>query len=199
MNVALRRKPMTVEDFLDWENRQEERWEFDGDAPVAMVGASPRHNRIAGNVEFALRRRLRPPCVVYRETVRLRLAASLRYPDLMVVCTAVSPQATEITDPIVVVEILSPGTFRTDRIQKNREYAAHPSIRRYILLEQEAIAAEVYAHEAYAQEAYAREAGRWVRSTVIGDGVLAMPEIGVEMPLAEAYAGLDLDTATASG
>ena len=185
MNVALRRPEMTVEDFLDWENRQEDRWEFDGFGPVAMVGASLRHNQIAGNLEFALRRRLRPPCVVYRETVRLRLAASLRYPDLMVVCSGVPQRTTEIVDPLVVFEVLSPNTARTDRIEKNREYAAHPSILRYVLLEQEAIAAEVYA----------RENGRWVRSTVIGDGPLAMPELGIELPLAEAYAGLELDPA----
>ncbi len=186
MNVALRRPGMTVEDFLGWEDRQEERWEFDGSAPVGMVGASPRHNRLAGNLEFALRRRLRAPCAVYRETVHLRLATSVRYPDLMVVCTPVPLRATEITDPVVVVEILSPGTFRTDRLEKNREYAAHASILRYILLEQDAIAAEVYA----------RDGERWVRSTVTGDGVLTLPEIGVEVPLAEAYAGLDPDTQT---
>ena len=186
MNVALRRPGMTVADFLDWENGQEDRWECDGFQPVAMVGASPRHNQIAGNLEFALRRRLRAPCVVCRETVRLRLATSVRYPDLMVVCTPVPLRAIEITDPVVIVEILSPGTFRTDRIERNREYAAHASILRYILLEQDALAAEVYA----------RDGERWVRSTVTGDGVLALPEIGVEMPLAEAYAGLDPDTRT---
>ena len=187
MNVALRHPGMTVADFLDWENRQEERWEFDGFAPVAMVGASPRHNQIAGNLEFALRQRLRSPCVVYRETVRLRLAASLRYPDLMVVCGPIAPDAREITDPTVVFEVLSPGTFRTDRIEKNREYAATASIQRYVLLEQDMIAAEIYA----------REAGRWVRATLTGEEVLAMPEIGVEFPLSEAYAGLEFDSAAA--
>jgi Uma2 family endonuclease len=186
MNVALRRPEMTVADFLDGESGQEDRWEFDGFQPVAMVGASPRHNRPAGNLEFALRRRLRAPCVVYRETVRLRLATSVRYPERMVVCPPVLPRAAEITDPVVIAEILSPGTFRTDRIEKNREYAAHSSILRYIVLEQDAIAAEVYA----------RDGERWVRSTVIGDGVLALPEIGIEMPLAEAYAGLDPDSPT---
>jgi Uma2 family endonuclease len=118
--------------------------------------------------------------------MRLRLAHTMRYPDLMVVCTPVPNEATEITDPVVVIEVLSTGTFRTDRIAKNREYEAAPSIRRYILLEQDAIAAEVYV----------REGDRWVRSTVTGDDVLAMAEIDVEMPLADAYAGLELGTQT---
>ncbi len=105
----------------------------------------------------------------------------------MVVCGPIRPQATEVTDPTVVFEVLSPGTFRTDRIDKNREYAAAASIQRYVLLEQDLIAAEIYA----------REAGRWVRSTLTGDEVLAMPELGVAFPLAEAYAGLEFDSAAA--
>jgi Uma2 family endonuclease len=99
----------------------------------------------------------------------------------------VANAATEIADPVVVIEVLSSSTARTDRIAKNREYEATPGIRRYILMEQDAIAAEVYA----------RDDDRWVRSTVIGDGVLVMPEIDVEIPLADAYAGLELDTQSA--
>jgi Uma2 family endonuclease len=184
MTVALRHPIMSLQDFLAWESHQEDRWEFDGYEPQAMVGGTSAHNLIAGGLEFALRQRLKNPYRVYRENMRLRLAHTLRYPDIMVICTPVANAATEITDLIVVIEVLSTSTFRTDRIAKNREYEATPSIQRYILLEQDAIAAEVYA----------REGGRWVRSTVIGDGVLAMPEIDVEIPLADAYAGLELGT-----
>jgi Uma2 family endonuclease len=186
-SVALRQPVMSLEEFLAWEGQQEDRWEFDGFGPVAMVGGTSAHNLIAGAMEFALRPRVKSPCRVYRETMRLRLAHTLRYPDLMVVCTPVPNGATEVTDPIVVIEVQSPTTLRTDRIEKNREYEATPGVIRYILLEQDAIAAEVYA----------REAGRWVRSTVTGDGVLAMPEIGVALPLAEAYADLELGSSPA--
>jgi Uma2 family endonuclease len=102
----------------------------------------------------------------------------------MVVCTPIANDALYVTDPVVIMEVLSSTTAKIDRIEKNREYEAAPSIRRYILLEQDAIAAEVYA----------REDRRWVRSTATGDGILVMPEIGVELPLAEAYAGLELGT-----
>jgi Uma2 family endonuclease len=184
MNVALRQPVMSLDEFLAWDNRQEGRWEFDGYQPQAMVGSTVAHNQIAGAVEFALRQRLKSPCRVYHEGMRLRMAHTIRYPDLMVACTPVANAATEITDPVVVIEVLSASTSRTDRIAKNREYEATPSIRRYILLDQDAIAAEVYA----------REGDRWVRSTVIGDGVLAMPEIDVKIPLADAYANLELGT-----
>jgi Uma2 family endonuclease len=182
MNVALRRPRMSVEEFLAWESRQEERWEFDGFEPSAMVGGTVAHNVIIGNLAFGLRQRLQGRCRVYTESIKLRLADTVRYPDLMVVCTPVANAALYVTEPVVVIEVLSPTTARIDRIEKNREYEAAPSIRRYVLLEQDAIAAEVYA----------REDRRWVRSTVTGDGILVMPEIGVELPLAEAYEGLGL-------
>jgi Uma2 family endonuclease len=183
MNVALRRPVMSLEEFLAWECHQEDRWEFGGYEPHAMVGGTVAHNQIVSAVVIELGQQLKSPCRVYHEGMRLRLAHSLRYPDLMVACTPVANDATEITDPTVVFEVLSSSTFHTDRIARNREYEAAPSIRRYILLEQDAIAAEVYT----------RDADRWVRSTVTGDGLLAMPDISVEMKLADAYAGLELD------
>ena len=184
MNIALRRPRMSVEEFLAWENRQEERWEFDGFEPCAMVGGTVAHNVVVGNLAFGLRQRLQGRCRVYTESIKLRLADSVRYPDVMVVCTPAANDALYVTDPVVIMEVLSSTTARIDRIEKNREYQAAPSILRYILLEQDSIAAEVYA----------REDQRWLRSTVTGDGILVMPEIGVELPLAEAYAGLGLGT-----
>jgi Uma2 family endonuclease len=182
LNVALRHKTMSLEEFLAWECRQDGRWEFDGHEPQAMVGGTSAHNQIAGAVEFALRQQLKSPCRVYREAMRLRLAHTLRYPDLMVVCAPVANDATEITDPIVVIKILSSTTFRTDRIAQNREYEAAPSIRRDIVLEQDAIAEEVRT----------RDSDR--RSTVTGEGVLAMLEIDGQVTLADAYVDLELGT-----
>ncbi len=185
MNIALRRPPMSLDEFLAWENRQEERWEFDGFEPRAMVGGTVAHNVIVGNLVFGLRQRLSGRCRVHSEGLKLRMAQTIRYPDVMVICSPTPGEATEVTEPIVVFEVLSPSTSREDRIEKNREYAATPSIQRYIILEQDAIAAEVYS----------RDGESWLRSTVTGSEILSMPEIGVEMPLAEAYAGLDIEDA----
>lgn len=179
MNIALKRTRWSLEEFLGWESQQEGRWEFDGLEPHLMTGGSTIHNQITGALEFAIRRRLSPPCRVFRETMRLRLARTLRYPDLMVVCSPLT-FATELTDPVVLVEVLSPSSLKTDRIHKNREYEEVSSVQRYIILEQDVTAAEVYS----------RQGDLWVRSTVINEGNLVMPEIGMEVPLAEIYAGL---------
>lgn len=183
MTAAQRQPAMTMDGFLEWEAGRAERWEFDGFAPVAMVGGTVAHATVATNLIQLLGRRLRPPCRVFAEGLQLRLADSVRYPDAMVTCAPLSPTATHITNPVVVFEVLSPATARTDRIAKNREYAAHPTILRYILLDQDAIAAEIYA----------REAGRWVRATATGaETVLDLPELGISFPLGEAYAGLEI-------
>lgn len=77
MNVALRKR-MTVEQFLAWENRQQERWEFDGVQPVAMVGSTVAHSPIRVNVISRLNQRLRGgPCRVIAETVNIMSAKSL--------------------------------------------------------------------------------------------------------------------------
>ena len=85
-------------------------------------------------------------------------------------------------DPIVVFEVLSRGTARTDRVVKNREYAATASIRRYIMLEQNQVLAT----------SIGRTATGWDLETLGAGGVLSMPEIGVQIPMAELYDGLDL-------
>ncbi len=182
MNVALRRPRMSMDEFLAWESQQEERWEFDGFDPRGMVGASVGHHRIVSTFATALRDRLQGRCLVVTETVKLRLNPTIRYPDVMVICSEIPNDATSVSDPIVVAEVLSNSTARDDRILKNREYEANSSIQHYIILEQDVMAAEVYS----------RIDGRWVRSTVVNDDILDMPEVGVSLPLSAAYAGLDL-------
>jgi Uma2 family endonuclease len=173
---------MSGDEFLAWESQQEERWEFDGFEPCAMVGASIGHHRIVSAFAAALRDRLEGRCLVATETVKLRLNPTIRYPDVMVICSEIPNEATSVGDPVVIAEVLSNSTARDDRIVKNREYEANPSIQRYIVLEQDVMAAEVYS----------RIDGRWVRSTVVNDDTLDMPEIGISLPLSAAYAGLSV-------
>jgi Uma2 family endonuclease len=133
---------MSGDEFLAWESQQEERWEFDGFEPCAMVGASIGHHRIVSAFAAALRDRLEGRCLVATETVKLRLNPTIRYPDVMVICSEIPNEATSVGDPVVIAEVLSNSTARDDRIVKNREYEANPSIQRYIVLEQDVMAAE---------------------------------------------------------
>ncbi len=182
MNVALRQR-MSRAEFLAWEERQELRYEFDGFDIRAMVGVTRAHAVIQANLIGALRDRLRgKACRPFGSELKIEVADSIRYPDAFVVCTPGDPRSTVVTDPVVIFEILSESTARIDHVDKNAEYRATPSVQRYVMLEQDSQAATVFA----------REGERWVGSLLTGDVVLAMPEIGIEVPLAELYEGLDL-------
>jgi len=184
MNVPLRR-PMRLSEFLAWEERQELRYEFDGFQPLAMVGGTAAHNTISVNITSALQRRLRgTPCRVFGSDMKVEVIGHIRYPDALVVCSPVARDAKVVRDPVVVFEVLSDSTGLVDRIDKNEEYRQTPSIRRYVMLEQDRPAATVFM----------RSGNEWLGRVIAGDGVLGMPEIGAEIPLAELYEGVDFPT-----
>ena len=156
---ATQRKPMTVAEFLDWEEQQELRWEFDGFEPVAMAGGTEQSAAIQRNLNGQL------------------------YADAFVVCSPVAPKATVVAEPVVVFEILSPSTAFIDRGVKNEEYRDTPSIVRYVMLEQDRQAATVFT----------RVGDDWVGHIRSGDAVLNMPEIGIDLPLADIYEDITFD------
>ena len=181
MNVALRRG-MTLEEFLCWEESQEERWEFDGFAPVAMVGGTRAHALITVKLLSVLRGLLEGgSCTVYNDSLKIIAAGSTRYPDAFVACGPFPAAATVAANPVVVFEVESPGTAQFDYGVKNAEYRGTPSILRYVIVAQDRVLATVFA----------RVGDAWVGSLITdAAAVLEMPEIGVSLPLAALYEGL---------
>ena len=105
----------------------------------------------------------------------------IRYPDAFVVCTPVVPKTTVVPDPVVVFEILSDGTAHDDLVVKNAEYRACPAVQRYVVLEQTQRGALIFV----------RKGTDWVAETVAGEDVLLrLPELDIEIPLAEISADL---------
>ncbi len=183
MNGALR-KSMTLAEFLQWEERQELKYEFDGIAPVAMAGGTRAHARIQRNLALSVGGRLRgKPCEFFGSDLKIEIAGHIRYPDGFVTCSPGADATTVVRDPVVIFEVLSPSTSSTDRILKNEEYRATPSVQRYVMLEQDRVAATVFF----------RAGDDWVGRVFVGDAILAMPEIGIDIPLAELYEGLVFD------
>jgi Uma2 family endonuclease len=87
-----------------------------------------------------------------------------------------------------VFEVLSASTSRTDRIEKLREYQATPSIQRYVILEQDSIGAMVFS----------RHGGDWTAGVLTEADALTMPEIDVELRLADVYADVTFDDVEAA-
>lgn len=183
-------KPMTPAEFLDWEARQETRWEFDGFQPVAMAGGTAAHAAVQLNLLTALNVRLRGrPCRPYGPDLRVPTADSsrFRYPDALVTCRPLAADTTEASEPDILFEVLSPSTEKDDRGPKLEEYLALPSLRRYVMLAQDRVHATVYE----------RGPNGWILEFRHGSGAaLAMPEVGIEtLPLAELYADVPMPAA----
>ena len=103
MNLAVR-KPMSFAEFLEWEERQELRYEFDGVEPVAMTGGSLRHAAIQRNLAIAVGSRLRgKPCQFFGSDLKIQAAEnSSRYPDGMVLCSDMDPSLKIVRNPVVI-------------------------------------------------------------------------------------------------
>ena len=181
MSAVLSQHPMTQEQFFDWAQQQDQRYEFDGFQPIAMTGGSVDHNQIVGNIQFALRQRLRGTgCRSLGPDAGLQtIGKTVRYPDGLMTCTTVPGGAALVPGVCVVFEVESPNSGHTDRILKLREYGAVPSILRYVILEQATIGLTVHA----------RTDGRapWTTSSLTRGEKLAIPEVGIEIPVDEFY------------
>lgn len=175
---------MTLAQFLDWEEKQEPRYEFDGCQPVAMTGGTAAHDRITFNLQKVLDAKLAgKPCKPWGPNMKIIADGHARYPDAVVVCKPVAPTATALENPIVVFEVISDGSANIDLIDKNREYRATPSIHRYVILQQTRMAAIIFV----------RRNQDWLSEIVAGeDAILQFPEIGIEVRLAEVYSNVGL-------
>jgi Uma2 family endonuclease len=187
MNVAFQ-KPWTLEAFLRWEAKQELRFEFDGFRPIAMASGTAAHAAIQRNLITALAIGLRgKPCQPYGSELKIRVGElSIRYPDAFVVCTPIAPQATVVDEPVVIFDILSESSATSDFVTKRAEYQATPSVKRYVVLAQSGASAAVFSCGS----------GEWATTLPTGsDAILDMPEVGLQIPLSEIYAGIETEPA----
>ncbi len=179
MGAVRKHRTMTLPEFLDWEERQDGRYEFLHGDIVAMVGGTVAHNQIIGNLYTALRNALRgSPCRVFQENMKIVADESVFYPDVLVTCAKLNDQDRLVAEPSVIIEVLSDSTERRDRLTKNTAYRTLPSLKQYVIVNQRAAAVESF-----------RVNGTdWLHELVTGEnGVLRLPSLGIEVPLSVVY------------
>jgi Uma2 family endonuclease len=165
-----------MDEFLDWERSQPERYEFDGIQPVAMTGGSRPHSRIGTRLLVALAGRVKPPCEVFGPDLKVITTGRIRYPDVSVVCDSPDDDS-DLIKPALVCEVVSPSTALTDRRVKALEYAAVQSILVYLVLEQDRPEVTVR-----------RRSAAWEAEIVTGlDATIALPEFGFSIPISAIY------------
>lgn len=151
MGLPAQKTYMTVEEYLAFEEQSPIRHEYVDGAIYAMSGASKNHARIAGNIFSHLNALLYgKKCEPYIVDVKLKASSSrYYYPDVVVTCEAAAEDPEDeylIIQPILIVEVLSPSTQRTDKVEKFNSYQQIPGLLEYIIVAQEEIKVEVYRH-----------------------------------------------------
>jgi Uma2 family endonuclease len=177
----------TLEEYLVAEEASVERHEYVNGIVVAMSGGTERHSLLGVALTIAIGTRLRGgPCRTYNSDQRIFVPETklMAYPDVSVVCgpSEKAPKDRHaLTNPKVIVEILSESTASFDRGAKWQHYQRIESLRAYVLVDQDAPRLEVYE----------RDGARWVYAAYEGlDAVAKLSAIEIELPLAELYAGL---------
>lgn len=136
---------MNPEQYLAYEQAQAVRHELVDGYLYAMTGGSDRHEEIALNLAAVLRMHLRGTgCRVYKGDLKIRVADDFYYPDMFVRCGKERGDPYFKTDPILIAEVLSPGTQRYDRGDKRLAYFSLPSLQEYVLIAQDRLRVEIY-------------------------------------------------------
>lgn len=182
MSEALDLGRMSYDDYLALERRSETKHEYVNGRVHAMAGGTSEHGRLAMNAGGLLLQLLRgKPRVVLSSDVRIRIEATGRstYPDLSVVCgrrehAKDDPDA--ITNPTLIVEVLSDSTEKSDRGDKFAHYRRLPSLQEYVLVAQGARRIEVFRRRGAAWEMREFREGELARLESI-EGALAVDEV----------------------
>lgn len=136
--TAAPRARMTFKEYVALEERSELRHEFSEGEVFAMAGGTPEHAALIGAVHLAVGNALKPGCRAFVEALRIRTpSGKATYPDVVIVCGAVARDPEDentITNPQVVIEVLSEGTEAYDRGKKFSHYRSCPSFVEYVLV-----------------------------------------------------------------
>lgn len=174
-------EPMSFEEYLLWEEMQEERHEYVNGQVVAMAGASDPHELVAGNLFAYIHGHIRGKgCRVYKGDMKLRYRVGevdlSYYPDVMVVCDPADAHSAYKERPKLLAEVMT--RFKTDHFEKLFVYQQIESLEEYLVLSQDAEqpAAWVY-----------RRADGWKMPEAIRSGDVALASLGLSLTLGELY------------
>ena len=129
----------SADDYLAWEELQEEKNEYVHGEIFAMGGARREHVQAVGNVFAVLKQHLRDtPCRAYMSDMKLHVATmdAFYYPDVIVSCNKQDHQADQfLSSPSLIVEVLSDSTEAYDRGVKFKAYRQLASLKEYVLVD----------------------------------------------------------------
>ncbi|MDD2761256.1 MAG: Uma2 family endonuclease [Methylomonas sp.] len=172
----------STKDYLDWEETQAEKLEFVAGEVFAMVGARQDHVIVSGNIFAALKQRLRgTPCRPYVSDLKLKVEAAdaFFYPDVMVSCHPGDLDNQQfISNPSLVIEVLSDSTAAYDRGGKFAAYRKLASLQEYLIVDIEARRVECFRRTAD---------NDWLLHDYVGEVDCQLTCLSLSLPLAEIF------------
>ncbi|MDZ4848165.1 MAG: Uma2 family endonuclease [Pirellulaceae bacterium] len=174
---------MTPAEYAVWEREQVERHEYYAGDVFSQAGGTRRHSLIGSNVLGEIRQILKGrDCEAHGSGMRVLIEATgyQAYPDVSVACPPFSDNADEvITNPILVVEVLSPSTADFDRGGKFGHYRQIPSLSEYLVFWQD---------EARVEQHTRTSDGLWLLREVVGiEHSLQLASIKQSLALSQVY------------
>jgi len=175
---------MTVDEYMEFEEKSPVRHEYVNGAIYAMNGVSVAHARIARELVVAVIGHLRGgPCELFSTDLKLQIRSDtddvIYYPDMMIACQRDDWGPNYVRNPKLVAEILSPSTQHIDRREKAMTYRRIASLEEYVLLAQDD-------HRVVVQ----RRAENWRPQVYSGpQATVDFRSIGLSVPLAQIYEG----------
>lgn len=185
---------MTAAEYLPRERAAEFRSDLCDGQLVPRAESSINHNRISTNLIGSVGNCLRDgPCHTLSCTQRVGVPSAdfYGYPDMLVLCEhpRFDPLCDEtITNPQVIIEIVSPETAAYDLGEKFRNYQRSETVREY---------AAVHENLPFVMHYHRRHDGQWVLKFIDGlDAVFALATVPVRVPLADIYRDIDFPPPT---
>ena len=177
---------LSLEEYQRLEEETDQRYEYHDGKVFAMAGGDPKHNVISVNTIIALGNQLADEnCTVFNSDQKVRITAANRslYPDISVVCGTMERDQEDtraITNPVLLIEVLSDSTSSYDQGDKFKIYSRLPSLREYILVSQ---------HEPSVQTYYRASPSKlWQMTWTEGlDQLELVRSLALEIPLRKLY------------
>lgn len=135
---------LSEDEYLATELASEVKREYIDGRVYAMAGTSHNHNFISGNIYRKFGTHLAGmPCATFMADIKVRLGKDYVYPDVLVDCSKMAGDDYFSLAPIIIVEVLSKSTRKTDTTTKLIRYVNLPSLREYVLVEQDFVSVQV--------------------------------------------------------
>ena len=191
MTIQTDKQYYTPEEYLTLEEKATEKHEYRDGEIALMPGGTTNHNQIAGNFykQFPLKIQ-NQDYYVYINDVRLWIAQYriFTYPDVMVIKGKPMYEGkgtSNVTNPLIIVEVLSQSTRDYDRTDKFQYYRSIPEFREYILIDQ---------YRFYVSQYFKQEDGKWIFNDYQGeDSVLKLACDEFEISFQDLYERVDFE------